>query len=49
MRRDLGAAVPREPRAPVVGIVGMVMIYVGGLTTATGAMFVLLAMLGGVK
>lgn len=49
MRRDLGAAVPRELRAPCVSILWLTLVSVGGLLSAVSMLTLFLAMLGGVS
>lgn len=45
MRRDLGAAVPREPLAPIGAILWLILVSVGGLMSATSMLCLFLAML----
>lgn len=45
MRHDLGAAVPREPRAPMGAILWLTLVSVGGLLSATSMLCLFLAML----
>ena len=42
MRRDLGAAVPRELRAPLGGILWLIVVSVGGLLSACASLCLLL-------
>ena len=47
MRRDLGAAVPREPRAPMGAILWLILVSVGGLLSATSMLVLFMVMLEG--
>lgn len=45
MRRDLGAAVPRDPRAPWAAIAWFGFVMIGGLLSACSILALLLVML----
>lgn len=47
MRRDLGAAVPREPQAPMASILGFIGLTVGLSLSALSMLVLLLVMMGG--
>ena len=47
MRRELGAAVPREDRAPMGAILWLTLVSVGGLLSATSMLILFLVMLEG--
>lgn len=45
MRRELGAAVPREDRAPMGAVLWLILVSVGGLLSATSMLCLLLVAL----